>query len=395
MKKTTRIEPIVSPPRIKKYDKYLRNPDVQAEIVEHQYWDLYRKPKVNTGRLKKIIFGGILEDTYNGLRRDEWLLKTYNVKTISYGNWVKNEDRFNFLAILAVSFYDLANLFKDKNLGKKQLTVDWGGIGQGKYKGAFFRDYQLITMPRYIRPDKWLKQLEMWSISIDKSKYFYRKNVENRGELLSLNKEGKAMLMRQTSGWGSFAHEFGHFMDYYLGGLNKTPGHWMTGGMKLPWFDKNDKSLLFTETDLCRLLFNGQKAVSYSQLNRVEKAFFDWLAVMYFQKTKSGGYKINGQYKRLLGAVAKGGQWNYWGSIIELWARTWETYVDEALLRKGITNTFLVGGNKKFGRDIRVVQGKPVVLFLGNEVYPTGAHVWENRKVFQNIIDIFVSEQTK
>jgi hypothetical protein len=111
---------------------------------------------------------------------------------------------------------------------------------------------------------------------------------------------------------------------------------------------------------------------------------------MYFQKTKTG-YKPNGQYKRLLQAKAHGVQWKYWASIVELWARTWEIFVSESLARKGVKNYFLVSGYAKFGRDIRIVDGKPVTVFLGNSVYPTNAHVWANRKVFQNIIDIFVT----
>jgi hypothetical protein len=390
VKKTNRIEPVNSPPRIKKYDKYLQNPDVQNSIVEHEYYDLYRSPKVNTGRLRNLIFGGILTDTYKGLRRDEWLVKTYGLKTISYGNWVKNEDRFNFLSVLALSLYDLSNLFKSKDLGKGQLTIDWGGIGQGRYKGAFWRDYSLITMPRYMRPDKWIKQLESWGQRPPIEKYFVKTQVANRGTLLSLNKAGKAYLMQTTSGWGSFAHEYGHFMDNVLGKKAKITGGFVTGRMILPNYDQYKKTPMFTELDLCELLFNGTKRVSYTQLNRLERAFFDWLAAMYFQKTKTG-YKPNGQYKRLLQATANGVQWKYWASIVELWARTWEIFVSESLSRKGVKNYFLVGAYAKFGRDIRIVDGKPVTVFLGNSVYPTNAHVWANRKVFQNIIDIFVT----
>lgn len=390
MRKTKRLEPRPAP-NIKKYDQYIQDKSVRNAIVEMEYWPEYRSPKINTGRLQTLIFGGITRDVYNGLRRDEYLIKNYNLGTISFGNWVKNEDRMNYLAILAVSLYDLSNILKTKNLGKNSLTLDWGGVGQGRYKGVFFRDYDMISMPRYQRPDKWLKMMESFGIYIDRKKYFDTVSVSNRGELLTLTKAGKAHLMRTTSGWGSFAHEFGHWMDHVLGMVNKDSNGFVTGDKVLPKFDPDKQSIVFTEADIVAMLFSGKRyGVSASQLNRIERAFFDWLVAMYFQKTKTG-YKANGQYKRLLKLIPKESKWKYWGSIIEVWARTFEIYVSEALAKKGIKNTFLVSGYKKFGRDIRIIDGKPVVMTFGNAVYPSAAHIWANRKVFENIVAIFAT----
>ena len=391
IKKSARIESTTPPPAIKKIDQFYRDRDQTDAIVDRQYWTAYRSPNVATGKLSRLIFGGVLSDTYAGLRRDEYLIKTYNLKSISFGNWVKNEDRLNYLAILAVSFYDLSLLFKTKNLGKKVLTVDWGGVGQGRYRGVYYGGYDLISMPRYQRPDKYLKSLEeMGYYTGDYRQRYFDKIDSPRGEMLTLNKAGKAWIMR-TSGWGSFAHEFGHFLDHYIGTKKGFPSGFVTGRGLLPAYNPDVKSLLFTESDIVQILFDGsKKGVPAAKLNKIERAFFDWLVAMYFQKTPQG-YKPNGQYKRLLKAIPAGLQWKYWGSMVECWARTWEIFVSEALARKGVKNSFLVDAHKKFGRDVRIIDGKPVTMYLEKSVYPTNAHVWENKKVFLEIINIFVN----
>jgi hypothetical protein len=277
IKKTKRLEPRPAP-NIKKYDQYLRDSLVQKNIVEMEYWPEYRSPKINTGRLEKMIFGGIVRDVYNGLRRDEYLIKNYSLGTISFGNWVKNEDRMNYLAILAVSLYDLSNVLKTKNLGKNALTLDWGGVGQGRYRGVFFRDYDMISMPRYARPDKWLRMMQDFGLSVDIDRFFYKTTVANRGNLYHLTKYGKAHLMRTTSGWGSFAHEFGHWLDHVLGVVNKDKNGFVTGDRVLPYFDAKKQSIVFTEQDIINMLFSGKKnGQPLAQLNRIERAFFDWL----------------------------------------------------------------------------------------------------------------------
>ena len=158
-------------------------------------------------------------DNYNGLRRDEFLIKQYGIKSIGFGSWVKNEDRINFLAILAVSFYDLSTMLKTTNLGKNKLQIDWGGVGRKGAAGVFFGNYNLITMPRYKRPDKYLAQLENLGFDTTRLRQLFFEPITSvqRGTIYTLNKKGKAWIM-QTAGWGSFAHEFGHFMDFTIGG---------------------------------------------------------------------------------------------------------------------------------------------------------------------------------
>lgn len=390
LKKSARVESTTPPPAIKKIDQFYRIDDKTDLILDQQYWTAYRSPNVARGKLEKLIFGGVLNDVYGGLRRDEYLSRTYGLKTISFGNWVKNEDRLNFLAILAVSFYDLSILFNTKNLGKKVLTVDWGGVGQGRYKGAYFSNYDVITMPRYQRPDKYLKTLQDFGFETSGYvKRYFEKIDSPRGEMLSLNKAGKAWIMK-TSGWGSFAHEFGHFIDHYIGTKKGFPTGFVTGRGVLPFYDEKKKSLLFTEIDVVSCLFNGTRKVPANKLNKIERAFFNWFVAMYFQKSPNG-YKPNGQYTRLLASINNGGAWKYWGSVIECWARCWEIFVSESLSRKGITNSFLVDTHKKFGRDVRIIDGKPVAVIMEKSVYPTNAHVWQNKKVFLEIINIFVN----
>lgn len=401
IRKTPKIESTTPPEYtgVKRLDKYLSADESIDRLVEFQYWEKFRKPNIAT-RLKNFVFGGILLDSYNGLRRDEFLLKQYNIKSIGFGSWVKNEDRINFLAILAVSFYDLSTIFKTTNLGKNKLQLDWGGVGRKGAAGVFFTAYNLITMPRYKRPDKYLAQLENFGMDTTRLRQLFFEPIQSvqRGTIYTLNKKGKAWIM-QTAGWGSFAHEFGHFMDHviagrYIGGAQR----YVSGGAALPTF----KSKEFLSTNLQSKqrtgtidekyivqMLTGQSG-NYADLNPARKAWFDWLVAMYFVKQKNNTYRPNTQYKRLIKFCEdRGAKWQYWGSIVELWARTWEVYVDQFLSKKGITNRFLVSENAKFGRDVRVLDGGKVVIVDAGAAYPTGAHVWENKKVFEKIIDIF------
>ena len=61
MKKTSKIESTRPPEytRVKRLDKYNDSVEAIDHVVEFQYWDRYRKPKITT-RLKNFIFGGIL-----------------------------------------------------------------------------------------------------------------------------------------------------------------------------------------------------------------------------------------------------------------------------------------------------------------------------------------------
>lgn len=401
IKKTSKIES-TRPPEytgVKRLDKYNDSVESVERTVEFQYWDLYRSPKITT-RLKNFIFGGILVDNYKGLRRDEFILKQYDIKSIGFGSWVKNEDRINFLAILAVSLYDLSTMFKTNNLGKKRLQLDWGGVGRKGAAGVFFANYDLITMPRYKRPDKYLQQLE--NMGFDTARYRDRffdeiKSIQ-RGTIYTLNKQGKAWIM-QTSGWGSWAHEYGHFMDHYIATKFSGAKNFVTGSNTLPNFKSNE----FFSTDLktkkriasvtsdyiCELLTD--KKLSFDQLNEAQKAFHMWLVAMYFIKQKDGTFRPNTQYNRILKfCEVNGAKWGYWGSIVELWARSFEVYVVEYLARKNVDNLFLVGINRKFGRDVRFLDGGKVVTINASSAYITGAHVWQNKKYFEKIIDIFV-----
>jgi hypothetical protein len=401
--KTAKIES-TKPPEyrgVKRLDKYIENDETLDRLFEFQYWEKYRKPNIAT-RLKNFVFGGILVDNYNGLRRDEFLIKQYNLKSIGFGSWVKNEDRINFLAILAVSFYDLSTMFKTTNLGRGVLQLDWGGVGRKGAAGVFFGAYNLITMPRYKRPDKYLAQLESFGMNTDRlrQRFFEPISSVQRGTIYTLNKAGKAWIM-QTAGWGSFAHEFGHFMDHtiakkYIGGSGRN---YVSGSSALPTFKSKEflssslstkkRTAAIDEQYICQML-TGQR-LTYNDLNPARKAWFEWLVAMYFIKQKDQTYRPNTQYKRLIKfCEERGAKWQYWGSIVELWARTWEVYVDEYLSRKGITNRFLVSENAKFGRDVRYLDGGKVVVVDASAAYPTGAHVWENKKVFDKIINIFV-----
>lgn len=397
---SAKVESTKPPPNLKRFDRYLK--DINGEtgnkvtdiILKNAYYQNFRKPDISA-RLQDFLLKGIIYDNYNGLRRDEYLQRAYNLESISYGKWVNDEDRFNFLAILSISLYDLSKVLGTENLGKSMLTIDWGGIGVKGAAGVYYRNYKLITMPRYKRPDKYIKFLQDLGMWRDEyiTKYFTKiPSTYTRGEMLSLNKAGKAWIMR-TAGWGSFAHEYGHFMDNILGNGDFASGRNVLPELSGAFYSSNikTKKRTFTiySTDIDKLI--GWKPKNKSE-EILFDAFYNWLVAMYFIKNKDNSYRPNTQYLRLYNYVTRNnGKWNYWGSIVEIWARSFEVYIAESLKEKNITNTFLVGQNAKFGREIRIVEGKQIVVIDASSAYITGAHVWQNKKVFQNIINIFVS----
>jgi len=202
-----------------------------------------------------------------------------------------------------------------------------------------------------------------------------------------------------TSGWGSWAHEYGHFMDHYIATKFSGAKNFVTGRNTLPNFKskeffstnlKTKKRIASVTSDyICELLTD--KKLSFDQLNEAQKAFHMWLVAMYFIKQKDGTFRPNTQYNRILKfCEVNGAKWGYWGSIVELWARSVEVDVVEYLALKNVNNIFLVGINAKFGRDVRFLDGGKVVTINASSAYLTGAHVWQNKKYFEKIIDIFV-----
>jgi hypothetical protein len=375
----TLIESLTPPPlRVKRIDKTTIKAETNDSFFRRAWFDKFRTPAIHFN--EKYLFTDIVKNIHN-VRRDQHICITYGLRSFSFGNWVTNEDRINFLAAANIGLYDLAKVVKTENLGKKLLIIDWGGAGRRGAKGIYFTNKNFITLRRFDRPDK-------MNINLGSDKYFFENGVPY------LKPEVKAGLLAR-SGMGSFAHEYGHFIDNYLAqklGKGRPAPLFITGRNVLPVNTK----LELSERDIINLLIGTENAafVTYFDLPPVYQAFFDWLTKIYFTRTVKQGvatYKANGQYIRLIKTVKETeGNFNYWGSLVELWARSFEVYVSEALSKKGVKNRFLVADSKKFGKELRIIDGEPITINNAG-VYPTGAHVWQNKIVFEKILTIFAN----
>ena len=220
--------------------------------------------------------------------------KVFKLRGIQWGNWVTNEDRFNYLAALGISLYHMNQVlqFKDNNLGlDEHLGIAFGARG---VRGALahYESYQnIINLTRYYDDSKFLSP-------VPKEKRFVH-----------------------TGGAGSFAHEYGHFLDFFFGQRVETYNSilWLSDGRN---------------TSGKRIVYDAKK---FPIRNKME----DILETAYWSKDG----KISNFMKRVKDNA--GGK-EYWWRRNEVFARLFEQYMGYALHKKGIVNSFLT--NTKYNQ---------------------------------------------
>jgi len=350
--------------------------------AEFNWFNEFRTPKISNATLTKLP-----------ARLDIDIVQKYNLRTIDFGNWVTQFHRQNFNAVLNVGLADLAKLVGSDNLGKGELTVDWGGRGQRRALGLYKSWVKVINLRRHERLDKLLKK-----VNTSQSNYIIQNYVElgsgHKGSSnYTLNKKGVVWILG-TSGFGSFAHEFGHFIDNVL--YEKTKHKFVNRGMftgesVLPY----DGSRTYSETDIIFMLY-GYKNIatglpySAADLTPLELAFYQVFTTTYYKKDASQSWQPNDNLKRLVEYCAiNQGQYTYWGSFVECWARIFEGWVQYALDKKGIKNTFLVSSYKKFEVSSKIIDGKEITRAEGSKVYPVSTTYPKINKYILTILDIF------
>lgn len=142
----------------------------------------FRKGKIEPSLLNKIKDIRKVEDVFH--------LKGYQ-----FGNWVTNEDRYNYLAATAICLHDMNKVlkFKNYNLGlDKTLGVAFGARGQKGAIAHYEPRTNIINITRYKDVDAF------------------------EGD------PSKAVRFVYSGGAGAFAHEYGHFLDYFFGARIET-----------------------------------------------------------------------------------------------------------------------------------------------------------------------------
>ncbi len=206
------------------------------------------------------------------------LIKMFNLHAVGFGNWVTQEDRFNYISALTIALYDINKIIKFKhNIGLyNMVSFSFGARGAGGAVAHFESQTFIINVTRYAAID--------------------------------LPKEEKFVY---TGGAGAVAHEYGHALDYYFGlykESDKEVGA-LSGG-------RSTKQRWRTETKPLRKLTNE---------------LLD--AIIWKEKYK----ELTPYYKRLLANF----EGDYMFRRNEIFARAFEKFIQFELAKNGIVNKFL------------------------------------------------------
>lgn len=206
----------------------------------------------------------------------------FSIKDVNFGNWVTNEDRFNYLNSLIVCCYDLNKVVGfNYNIGFGYLAVAFGARGKGRASAHYEPLFRIINITRYHDSD-------------------YSKVSRFIG----------------TGGMGAFAHEYGHFLDYFAGEfLDKSPKLFAVTGGRTTSKDRT----------------NGTGEIRQTADEILENII--WREP---QKT------LSNYYKRLVELVAKlDDMGDYYLRRNEIFARWFEAWIGYELRKQGITNRLL------------------------------------------------------
>lgn len=390
---TQRATTVKPAPNDSRFDFWTQSEGAEAR-AEFNWFNEFRTPKISTASLTKLPS-----------RLDIDIVQKYNLRTIDFGNWVTQFHRQNFNALLNVSFADLAKLVGTDNLGKGELTVDWGGRGQRRALGLYKSWVKVINLRRHERLDKLLKKVNSSQSNYIINNYTELSSGHKGGSNYTLNKKGVVWLLG-TSGFGSFAHEFGHFLDNVIYEKTKPQfksNGFMTGDAVLPLSSPTSPKGEIPESEIIYHLF-GYGGIGFGYfnydlkfLNNDELAFANVFIKTYYKGKFSSFfnttmYTPNDNLKRIEKYCKdSGGKYEYWGSFIECWARIFEGWVQYSLNKKGIQNNFLVTPEKKFEVSSKIIDGKEITVAQGRLVYPNTTTYPKINKDILAIMNIFAT----
>ena len=226
---------------------------------------------------KKFRKGSVLNINNRTVNDLERFLETYKIRSVGFGNYVTQEDRYNYISALLISFYDLNKVLGfNNNIGlNKTVSISFGARGSGSALAHFEPDTFIINITRYSKDTEISKDIRF----------------------------------AHTGGAGSVAHEYGHALDYYFG--------------------------LFVDKSQLSALSGGiMTAKELNQASPIRKAMDDILNSLIW---KVQFKETSAYYKRLEARFES----DYWFRRNEIFARAFEMYIQFKLNKNKIQNTFL------------------------------------------------------
>lgn len=252
------------------------------------YWQKEGRMKIIFQPYNKAIRSGAEVPKSYFFEDMSFLEMYYNLKAIEFGNWLSQQDRMNYVAGLGIALFDLHHVLAftphQVSFGGK-LSVAFGARGRGASLAHFEPENFIINITRYSRPKK-------------------GSGTGNSSE--------RVKLLVASGGVGSFAHEYGHALDYYAGKYIK-PNRFgaLSHGRSLRV--EPNKSLL-----------KEDNAQGYMErlLNKII-------------------WKKPGKHSAYYLRLKKGRLTNYYFQRNELFARAFEVYIHYKMQKKKYRNIFL------------------------------------------------------
>jgi hypothetical protein len=294
----------------------------------------------------------------------DYIIRTYKIGGLEFGNWVTQTKRIDFCMNTIVALYDLQKImkFNNNNIGMNEtLAIAFGSRGARGAYAHYETENSIISLSRDRRVDK---------IAVD----LFGNQMYPQATKPNEYAQFLEVVRKDYSGYGSLAHEYGHFLDYYYAEWHTDQKHALSGGRELlPNFNNpNSYSLFLDKLRISEIDLKTKHRKGSSMELRV--AFANVLLALLYQNKKPSGFN------RKVYTYSEMKKNDYWRRLNEIWARAFETYIAYKLMKLGIKNAVLVKENKgKYREELK----KDF-----NRVYPTFGEISKASQAFNALFDI-------
>lgn len=262
-------------------------------------------------------FSRVLPKAYDPYDQDE-IIRKFQLKGIEYGNWLNQEDRYNYFLALQIALFDLQHIVRfGYNIGlNRTIGIAFGARGKSGALGHFEPDTFMINLTRF-------KEAKKLKNPFTGQPVFGKKTTS----------EVKEILFSKTGGVGSLGHEYAHALDYFFG----------------TYIEQDTRYREY------RSLTQGRSVSTSPDTNyRRDSLRYDANMIIHkliwnADKTKTAYYKVIEE------GINDGSITEYWARHCELFARAFEVYLNHKLNEKGIRNDFLT--HKKYEGKWQYPQG--------------------------------------